>query len=468
MAYRAPMQPSDAPRRPPAAWPRLLSGWPLDLAIAVVAGVVQLVGTSFAAQHQPARRPLDALGYALLAAGPAATLGRRRHPVAVLAVVFVLTRLYLALDYPEGPIYLALIVAFFTTMLAGHRLVGWLVLAAGYVTFLWLDPLLGRGPAPSLLEGTALAAWLLVLGGSAEIVRVRRAYLRATELRAEQAERTREEEARRRASEERLRIARELHDVLAHNISLINVQSGVALHLIDERPEQARTALVAIKQASKDALREVRATLGALRGVDEELPRSPTPSLARLDELTARMAGAGLEVRTRVAGEPRQLPAGVDVAAFRIVQEALTNVARHAGPATATVQVTYGERDLTVQVDDDGRGVPAAARAGTGTGSSGGGGTSAGTSSGGGTSTSGDAAASGTSAGGGGTGTRAGGGGPGTGTGTGGGAGGGGGGGNGILGMRERATALGGELQAGPRPDRGFRVLARLPLDGTA
>jgi hypothetical protein len=157
----------------------------------VVAGVVQLVGTSFAAQHQPARRPLDALGYALLAAGPAATLGRRRHPVAVLAVVFVLTRLYLALDYPEGPIYLALIVAFFTTMLAGHRLVGWLVLAAGYVTFLWLDPLLGRGPAPSLLEGTALAAWLLVLGGSAEIVRVRRAYLRATELRAEQAERTR-------------------------------------------------------------------------------------------------------------------------------------------------------------------------------------------------------------------------------------------------------------------------------------
>jgi signal transduction histidine kinase len=217
--------------------------------------------------------------------------------------------------------------------------------------------------------------------------------------------------------------------VLAHNISLINVQSGVALHLIDERPEQARTALVAIKQASKDALREVRATLGALRGVDEEPPRSPTPSLARLDELTARVAGAGLEVRTRVAGEPRQLPAGVDVAAYRIVQEALTNVARHAGPATATIQVTYGERDLTVQVDDDGRGVPAAAAAGAGGGTSGGG-TGRGTSSSGGT--------------------------------------GGGGGGTGILGMRERATALGGELQAGPRPGRGFRVLARLPLDGTA
>lgn len=214
---------------------------------------------------------------------------------------------------------------------------------------------------------------------------MRRAYLRATEQRAVEAERTREEEARRRASEERLRIARELHDVLAHNISLINVQSGVALHLIDERPEQARTALVAIKQASKDALREVRSTLGALREVDEEPPRSPTPSLARLDDLAARVAVAGLEVRTRVAGEARPLPAGVDLAAFRIVQEALTNVARHAGPATATVQVTYGERDLTVQVDDDGGGAPGEAAPG----------------------------------------------------------------GSGILGMRERAAALGGELEAG-------------------
>jgi len=403
MAYRACMSTSHAPRRPLAGWPRLLEGWPGDLAIALVIGVVQLVGTSFAAHNQPTQRPLDALGYALLAAGPAATLARRRAPVAVLAVVFAATLLYSLLDYPQGPVFLALILAFVTAVLAGHRLVGWLSLAAGWVSFLWLGPLLGDEPAPGLVPAAGLAAWLLVVGTGAEVLRVRRAYLRATEQRAVEAERTREEEARRRASEERLRIARELHDVLAHNISLINVQSGVALHLIDERPEQARTALVAIKQASKDALREVRATLGALRGVDEELPRSPAPSLARLDDLAARVAVAGLEVRTRVAGAPRPLPAGVDLAAYRIVQEALTNVARHAGPATATVQVTYGDGDLTVQVDDDGRGTP------------------------------GDLAP----------------------------------GGSGILGMRERAAALGGELKAGPRPGRGgFRVLARLPLDG--
>jgi len=402
MAYRAPMSASDAPRRPAAGWPRLLEGWPADAAIVLVAGVVQLMGTSFAAHNQPASRPLDAVGLALLAAGPVATLARRRRPVAVLAFAFAVTLLYWRLDYPRGPIFLALIVAFFTAVLAGHRLAAWLFLGAGYVAFLWLGPLLGDGPLPGLAPAAGLAAWLLVLGAGAEILRVRRAYLRATEQRAVEAERTREEEALRRASEERLRIARELHDVLAHNVSLINVQAGVALHLIDERPEQARTALIAIKQASKDALREVRSTLGALRGVDEEPPRSPTPSVARLDDLAARVAVAGLEVRTQVDGDPRPLPAGVDLAAFRIVQEALTNVARHAGPATATVQVTYGERDLTVQVDDDGRGTPGS---------------------------------------------------PGPG-------------GSGILGMRERATALGGELQAGPRPGRGFRVLARLPLDG--
>jgi len=409
IAYRALMHTSDAPRRPPAGWPRLpaawpwLGGWPLDVAIAAAVGMMQLVGTSFAAQNQPASEPMDVLGYALLAAGPVATLARRRRPVAVFAVAFAVTLLYSCLGYPQGPIYFAMIVAFFTVVLAGHRVVAWLCLAVGYVSFLWLVPLVRGDPPPDLVHAAGLGAWLLVLGTVAEIVRVRRAYLRATEQRAVEAERTREEEARRRASEERLRIARELHDVLAHNISLINVQAGVALHLIDERPEQARTALVAIKQASKDALGEVRATLGALRQVDEQPPRSPTPSLTRLDDLAARVAVAGLEVRTRVAGAPRPLPAGVDLAAFRIVQEALTNVARHAGPATATVQVTYGQHDLTVQVDDDGRGVPEDAAPG----------------------------------------------------------------GSGILGMRERAAALGGQLEAGPRPGRGFRVLARLPLDGT-
>jgi signal transduction histidine kinase len=173
------------------------------------------------------------------------------------------------------------------------------------------------------------------------------------------------EEARRRAGEERMRIARELHDVLAHNISLINVQAGVALHLMDEQPGQSRTALQAIKQASNDALGELRSVLDVLRQGEEQPPRSPATGLAQLGSLVAGVQATGLEVRTRVEGVPRPLPAGTDLAAFRIVQESLTNVTRHAGPATATVLVRYGDRELTVQVDDDGRG-PGASGPGNG------------------------------------------------------------------------------------------------------
>ena len=171
------------------------------------------------------------------------------------------------------------------------------------------------------------------------------------------AELSRAEEARRRAGEERMRIARELHDVLAHNISLINVQAGVALHLMDEQPGQSRTALVAIKQASNDALGELRSVLDVLRQGDEAEPRSPASGLAQLDSLVAGAGATGLEVRTRVEGTPRPLPAGTDLAAYRIVQESLTNVTRHAGPASATVLVRYGKEALTVQIDDDGNGV---------------------------------------------------------------------------------------------------------------
>ena len=215
--------------------------------------------------------------------------------------------------------------------------------------------------------------------------------------------RTEAEEARRRASEERLRIARELHDVLAHDISLINVQAGVALHLMEEHPEQARTALTAIKAASKDALGELRSVLDVLRQADEGPPRAPTAGLEHLDRLVTGAAAAGIDVRVVTDGRARPLPPGVDLAAFRIIQEALTNVTRHAGPATATISLTYGDDELTVQVDDDGKGRPLSGANGSG---------------------------------------------------------------NGIPGMRERAAALGGRLEAGPRPGGGFRVRASLPLDG--
>jgi signal transduction histidine kinase len=234
------------------------------------------------------------------------------------------------------------------------------------------------------------------------------------------AEVTRAEEARRRAGEERMRIARELHDVLAHNISLINVQAGVALHLMDEQPGQSRTALQAIKQASNDALGELRSVLDVLRQGDEQPPRAPASGLAQLDSLVAGAAATGLEVRTRVEGAPRPLPAGTDLAAFRIVQESLTNVTRHAGPAaSATVLVRYGPDDLTVQVDDDGRGAAA------GKGSEAAPGRRS-------TDSDRQVRRSGRP-------------------------------GRGLLGMRERVAALGGELAAGPRPGGGFRMQARFP-----
>jgi signal transduction histidine kinase len=379
---------------------------PVDVAVAVVAAVVQIGGSALATAHHNGHnacwwgsncatpRHLDVLGFALLAIGPLALLGRRRHPTSVLAVVFTATLLYTVIGYAAGAVYLSLIVSFGTTVVAGYRTIGWLSVLAGWALFLWLPAALGRGSTPTLLQAFALAAWLLVLLAAAEGLRIRRE-------RVAEAKRQREQESLRRADEERLRIARELHDVLAHNVSLINVQSGVALHLLEKQPEQARVALSAINQASAEALREMRAVLGVLRRVDEPLPRTPAAGLDRLDGLVSRSAGAGLQVDVEVRGDQHPLPASVDLAAFRIVQESLTNVTRHAHASAVTVHLAYGEGELTVQIDDDGHGGPPSS------GSNGG---------------------------------------------------------NGIRGMRERVFALGGELEAGPRPGGGFRVRATLPV----
>jgi signal transduction histidine kinase len=385
--------------------PRFRAIRPRDVGVAVAVAAVQIGGTVAAASHRhhgcwwgadcAAGTHLDALAFVLLAIGPLGLVFRRRHPAAVLGIVFAATLLYAVIGYTAGPIYLSLIVAFGTAVIAGYRALGWLSVLAGWVLFLWLGPAFGRGGAPSALQAVALAAWLLVLLAAAEAVRGRRE-------RAAEARRRREQEARRRADEERLRIARELHDVLAHNISLINVQSGVALHLLEAQPEQARTALSAINDASAEALREVRSVLGILRRVDEPLPRAPVAGLGRLDDLVSRSAAAGVDVDVRIEGAARPLPHSVDLAAFRIVQESLTNVARHSTAAAATVALIYGDGALTVQVEDCGQGTPAAADSN---------------------------------------------------------------GGNGIAGMRERAAALGGELDASARPGGGFRVRAWLPLE---
>jgi signal transduction histidine kinase len=364
------------------------------LGLALVA--FQIVGTFGAAHGQTDRADVDGLAIALIVASAVPLLWRRRYPIAVLLATHSIVLTYLLLDYPRGPIFLSPLIAFFSAVFEGHRVWAWVLLTAGFVADTFLPVAFTDEPAPGAGELFAFTAWLLIIAGSAEFVRVRRE-------RTSETARTREEEALRRATEERLRIARELHDVLAHNISMINVQAGVALHLLDERPEQARPALTAIKQASKDALTELRSVLGVLRRVDDEDgSRDPAPTLARVDDLVSRAGTTGLAVTRRTEGSARPLQAPVDVAAFRIVQEALTNVVRHAGATTATVTVTYHDDAVTVQVEDDGRG-SAAGTAGSGTG---------------------------------------------------------------IVGMRERAESVGGTLEAGPRDGAGFRVRARLPYRG--
>ncbi|MFF8289313.1 sensor histidine kinase [Streptomyces sp. NPDC016309] len=381
---------ADAPgARPP---------WRSSLLLAVLV----LVGTAFAARNQPGREPLDALGRVLLLAGPAMLLLRRRYPVTVLYGVTATTLVYVGAGYPYGPALLTVAVAVFTAVLAGHRHAAWWALGLLWSGHLLIAHWLYRYLPPG---GDAAASWGQELPLTASVVALVTLSELARERRAHRARRRAEREAaeKRRADEERMRIARELHDVLAHSISVINVQAGVGLALLDSDPEQARTALTTIKAAGKEALGEVRQVLDTLRtpGETGTAPRTPAPGLDRLPELVEQAASAGLAVEVTTEGTRVPLPPGADLAAFRIVQEALTNVVRHSGSRTARVHLRHAPGRLDLRVDDDG---PA-------------------------------------------TGTDAG--------GTG----------NGLAGMRERAASLGGGIEAGPRPDGGFRVRATLPFD---
>jgi signal transduction histidine kinase len=251
------------------------------------------------------------------------------------------------------------------------------------------------------------AGWLVSAGVTLVAFRLWYSRLREMEQRAEEAERTRDEVARRRAVEERLRIARELHDSLTHSISVIRVQSGVAAHLARKRGEEVPPALLAIQEASADAARELRATLSVLRGGDGD----HGSGLGQLADLVGRARTAGLAVTVTVTGAERRLPPDVDQAAYRIVQESLTNVSRHAGQACARVHLRYQPDALTVQVDNDAGGAGEGATVDAG---------------------------------------------PGPGLGL------------GLIGMRERVAALGGRLDAGPREEGGFGVQAELPVRAPA
>jgi signal transduction histidine kinase len=329
----------------PSWWAGVLPTVLLPLAVAVFT----LVGTTFAQEFGTGPRHLDLLGKLLLLAGPAALVVRRWHPPAVLAGIAGVLLIYLTMGYPFGPVPLATFVALGTTVGQGHRRAGYALAAVTFAAVLVVHVLRFPDPGFPLAGASAWLAWIAAYVAAVELWRARRD-------RREQARATAAEADRRRGSEERLRIARDLHDVLGHHISLINVQAGVALYLMDDDPEQVRSALTAIKQSSRDLLREMRSTLGVLRGVDEDPPHQPVAGLARLDELVEATRAAGLPVTVETGGEPRELPPSVDTAAYRIIQEALTNARKHAGPARASVLLAYTEDGITMRIDDDGTG----------------------------------------------------------------------------------------------------------------
>jgi signal transduction histidine kinase len=343
--------------------------------------------------HVAPHPPFAAL---LLVVAACLALGwRRRWPVPVLAVSTAAVAGYSLLGYVNGAVLLAPAVALFTvaSQVSLRRAAGLAVLTLAAL----MGSTAARNPFGHITGGgfDIIPALIAVATAGGIAVANRRAFVTSIQARAD-------DEARRRVDEERLRIARELHDVVAHTMATINVQAGAAAHVAAERPDAAVDALQAIKLASREGLRELRAILNVLRQADEPDSTRPAPGLAQLDDLMSGTRRAGLATTLTVTGDRRPLPAAADLAAYRIIQESLTNAIRHAGPATAIVSLSYAADGLTITVADDGRGPGASAAAG--------------------------------------------------------------GGGHGLAGMRERAASVGGTVAAGPGPAGGFVVTARLPL----
>ncbi|GAB2740503.1 sensor histidine kinase [Streptomyces bullii] len=381
---------------------------PLAVDAALAAAVLAcMVAGSFVDPHGPdgvtwGLRTPDALSLLLIALGAAALVFRRRAPRTVLALTGTVSVVESVTGDPRAPVAMSAVIALYTVASTTDRPTTWRI---GLLTMTVLTgAAMIAGPLPWYAqENLAIFAWTGIGATAGDAVRSRRAVVQAIRERAERAERTREEEARRRVAEERLRIARDLHDVVAHHIALVNVQAGVAAHVMDKRPDQAKEALAHVREASRSALNELRATVGLLRqSGDPEAPTEPAPGLDRLDELVGTFRSAGLHVEVARADQGTALPAAVDLAAYRIIQEALTNVQKHAGTeAKAEVSVVRVGPNIEITVLDDGSGEDHDPSSG---------------------------------------------------------------GGHGLLGMRERVTALRGTLTTGPRYGGGFRVHAILPV----
>ena len=351
-------------------------------------------------------RAVDALGWACIVVAGGALALRRRQPLAVVVVVTATLAVYLGRGYPGGPVYLTLFVAIYSVAGAVDRRVAFAIAAVASSVLVVTGVVTHRGPGLAHLVFVGWTAAAVFLG---DAVRSRRQSVAALEERARHLQQSREEETRRRVAEERLRIARDLHDSVAHSMATINVQAGAAAHVIDRRPEQAKEALRVVQQASREVLEELNALLGLLRvDAGEQADRAPTPGLDQLEKLAESTRRAGLAVSLSVRRGVAALPQPVTVAAYRIVQESLTNVVRHAGSGAAATVVVDGDDDgaLRVEVLDDGSGpAPPPADGNAGDGRSG----------------------------------------------------------VGLVGMRERAESTGGTLEAGARPEGGFVVRATWP-----
>ncbi|WP_380281939.1 sensor histidine kinase [Kitasatospora purpeofusca] len=375
--------------------PRLLDGLLVLAVFVVTAGTTTIDRLGNRIDPNPAALALAVVSSTVL-------LAHRSRPYVVfgvtlacsLALCFVATQLNVGLVAPLlAALYFLAVRTDRTTARVATAVAAVLVTVATII----------NEPHTSISVKIGVVAWVLLPGAIGDSVRSRRAHLAAIEERAERAERTREEEARRRVADERIRIARDLHDVVAHHIALANAQAGIAVHLLDRHPAQAREMLSHLTDATGSALRELKATVGLLRRADDpHAPLEPAPGLDRLPDLIGAFERAGLPVRLAVEGEPQQLSPGVDLTAYRILQESLTNVAKHAAGTAADVTLTYsGSRVLLTVANDR----PASARP--------------------------TAPAPG---------------------------------GFGLIGMRERASAVGGRLTADRRPGGGFLVSAELPL----
>jgi signal transduction histidine kinase len=391
--------------------------------------------------------PDSLLGLGLAVVAGVAVALRRRSPVLMLGVLLADSLVVTALVRPHArSLVFFLPVAYVLYLVAAsyeHRRDAARVLAAVSFT-LMADSVLMLGSGSSNVGSPiSIALCVIIVWTAGYIVRQRRRY----------AVRLQDEAASKAVAQERLRIARELHDVVAHSMSVIAVQAGYGQYVIDTQPGDAHAALGAIQATSHEALDEMRRMLGALRQADEtdapagqpgraagppgartRAPLFPAPGLGELDRLVARTAGAGVQVEVRRAGRPRVLPASIDLSAYRIVQEALTNVVKHAHTNSCRVLIGYGDDQLTIEVVDNGAGLPVPELAGAGV------------------SRHGAAARNGSAVVAPGTGGAPGGRDPVVGAG------------HGIIGMRERMTLLGGEFSAGPLPGYGFRVSASIPL----